>query len=608
MKQSIAYLVLICLSFATLAQVNKPISYSTASGFKKTKPLREIEPTPLLNRNGELKEVHNKRRRQAYINENALPEGHDPLWQNKQGATVATSPIQNWDGITQSEGGATPPDPSGAVGPNHYIQMVNTAYEIFDKQGNSLYGPSSLGSIWGNNINDGDPIVLYDKFADRWFLSQFEVNFFGGTNKLLIAISETSDPLGAYYTYEFDMTSLPDYPKYSVWSDGYYVTANKSGENCFVLERDKMIDGDPLAQIVSFTIPQLNTGGFHSVLPGHASSTLPTVGTPNYLFYYQDDAWGGISEDHLKIWEVSVDWITISNSTISNPTEILVSPFDSQFESSWNDIEQPGTAQKLDAIPGALMYMAQYREFQCHNSVVFNHTVDVDGTNHAGVRWYELREINGTWSLYQEGTYAPDDENRWCGSICMDFQGNIGLAYSVSGSVIYPSIRYTGRLVDDPIGQMTIAEEVIVDGTSVQGGGNNRFGDYAQMTIDPTDDATFWHTGEYITTGGWRARIASFYLANGIKSPCIINSVEEENLSIEMFEIIPKGGNVYEVNIDMKETMYTIELFNSLGQLVESTVTYSKRTVVDLEGKNSGYYLLKVSSANDSKTEKLLIK
>ena len=176
---------------------------------------------------------------------------------------------------------------------------------------------------------------------------------------------------------------------------------------------------------------------------------------------------------------------------ISTPQQLNVSPFDSEFQTSWNDIEQPGTSQRLDGIPTAFMYMAQYREFPGYASVVLNHTVDVSGTDHAGIRWYELRKTGtNPWTVYQEGTFSPDGESRWLGSICMDYQGNIGMAYSVSGPTVLPSIRYTGRYSTDPLGQMTLAEEDIIAGTGVQSGAN-RWGDYAHMTIDPVDDATF---------------------------------------------------------------------------------------------------------------------
>ncbi len=511
-----------------MGQESKNTTDSTFSFSIVAKAMKTVtpffdEPISSVNEDGKTYFVRNNMRRNKFTNsKNALPKGGDPLVKNNKASHPNKAPIVNWDGLSSSQsGGAAPPDPSGAVGINHYVQMVNTSYRIFDKNGNPLTSPATLGSLLGG-VNAGDPIVMYDKFADRWFLSQFSYQ-----NELIVAVSQTPDPTGAYYLYTFALSSFPDYPKYSVWSDGYYITSNKSSDNAFVMERDKMIAGDPSAQIIGFTIPNLSTPGFFSVLPASASSTLPAPGTPNYLFYFQDDAWSGGS-DHLKIWEVNVDWLTPSNSSISSPQSLPVSPFDSEFDANWLDITQPGTNAKIDAVPGALMYMGHYRTFNNYNAIVLNHTVDVNGANLAGIRWYELRQTGtGPWTLYQEGTFNPDGENRWMGSIAMDYQGNIGLAYSVSGATTYPSLRYTGRYVNDPLGQMTLNEEVIVNGTSSQTN-SERFGDYSQMTIDPIDDATFWFTGEYISNE-WKTRIASFKIVNVPADDVGVSSVDSPN-------------------------------------------------------------------------------
>jgi hypothetical protein len=503
------------LSFTSFSQETEQIeSFNWAiqpDTFFITQPLRDL---PIITDlfPDEVKEhaYNNNFRRHKFVNENALPEGNDPIWQDTKGEQFNKAPIQNWEGINSNLG--FPPDPSGAVGPDHYVQMVNSRIEVFDKVGNSLWGPNALSTILSSN--NGDPIVMYDKDVDRWFMSGF-----GSGNSLSFAVSVTSDPTGAYYSWTFAMNSLPDYPKYGIWHDGYYLTANKSGSDCFVLDRAAMLTGDANAQMISMTIPNLatgagtQTGGFHSVLPAHADFSLPAANEKLNLFYFQDDAWGGVTQDEIKIWEVNVDWTNVGNSTVTEIQTLAVTAFDSQFNSSWNDIEQPGTGQRLDGIPGAFMYRAQFTQWGSHNTVMLNHTVDVDNTNHAGIRWYELREVAGVWSVFQQSTFAPDGESRWLGSISMDYQGNVGLAYAISGPTVFPSLRYTGRYANDPLGTMTLAEENIITGSGTQSGGN-RFGDYAHMSVDPTDDATFWYTSEYVSGGNRTTRIASFKIAN----------------------------------------------------------------------------------------------
>src|SRR5262249_18152152 len=141
-------------------------------------------------------------------------------------------------------------------------------------------------------------------------------------------------------------------------------------------------------------------------------------------------------------------------------------PFDSNlcgFQA--NCIPQPGTSRRLDAISDRLMYRLQYRNFGDHESLVANHTVDVDGTDHAGVCWYELRKAGANpWSIYQQGTYAPDANHRWMGSAAMDAEGDLAIGYSVSSSSVFPSIRYASRVAADPLGTLPQPEGTIIAG------------------------------------------------------------------------------------------------------------------------------------------------
>ena len=506
----------------SVEDIHKPVFVAKATSFHETIALRDMVIEAPKKGDGKHPTVKNKIWGHEVTNPNPKPYGTDPVWQKTKASHSNRSPIQNWEGI---ESPFFPPDPSGAVGPNHYVQMINMEYQIFDKEGNSLFGPVDLGSLLGGD-NTGDPIAMYDKAADRWFLSQFGPQ---GQDKIIIAISQTPDPVGEYYVYEFPMPGFPDYPKFAVWQDGYYLTANIFGgaNRNYAMDRTKMLAGDPDASIQGFVLPDLNPGNFFGVLPTHASSSLPAEGTPNYFVYMQDDNWTGVSADHIKVWELSIDWENSNNSNMSDPIEIPTSAFDTEFKPfGAGDVEQPGTNQKLDAFSSIVMYMAQYREFEDHKSIVMNFAVDVNAGNvdHIGVRWVELRKIGDeNWTLYQEGTFAPDEDHRWCASIHQDYKGNIALAYHVSGAETYLSLRYTGRYAADPLGQMTFEEETIIDGTNSQTN-LSRNGDYSQMTIDPTDDATFWYTGEYFD-GGRKTRIASFRIAPSLNNDVGATSV-----------------------------------------------------------------------------------
>ncbi|HPR27434.1 PKD domain-containing protein [Lentimicrobium sp.] len=443
-----------------------------------------------------------------------LPKGNDPLFESQR-ATGTKSPgrlpLLTFEAASA---GSTPTDPTGAVGPNHFVNSWNSSFRIWDKTGNPLTSPASLGTLFPGTM--GDPIVIYDRYADRFLITEFFSNGFD------VAICQGPDPVNdGWYVYRFNTNTFPDYPKFSVWSDGYYITANKDQSSAstsqvvFALDRNKMLTGDLTAQMLGFPLTGIVTSGFYSPLGFNCNGpTLPPPGNAP-IVYMQDDSWSGVSTDHLKIWNVNVDWTTPASSTISAPQIINTAAFDGLFDGgSFSNLPQP-SGSDIDALQATIMYMAQYRRFSGHNSVVFNFVVDLDGNDdYSGIRWYELRQTadGAPWSIFQEGTYAqPDGHSAFCGNMCMDANGNIGLAYTTVSSTIFPALRYTGRLATDPPGIMTMAEQVIFNGT--QRDPASRYGDYAQMTIDPNDDATFWSIGEVFTGSARKSYVGVFQFA-----------------------------------------------------------------------------------------------
>lgn len=456
--------------------------------------------------NAEGKEVNPRRRPNAYFGTD--PDRQvDTIVQVNGGSRATILPIINQDGMVD---GYTPQDPSGAKGPNHFVQVINSSVEIFDNSGVSVLGPTSLASFIATSNNDGDPVVIYDNMADRWFISAFG----SANNSLGVGVSATNDPLGAWDFWSFSLPQFPDYPKYSVWSDGYYVSGNFGSQNTMAMDRAAMLNGDPSITSIVLSTPNMGSSGFRMALPvDQDGGSIPS--RPAMIISANDDNWSqGQPTDHVKIWEFAPDWVTPSNSTLTELITLPVSSFDGIFPGSgWCNIEQPGIGPSLDAIGDGLMLPATWRDFGTHESIVCCHAVDASGTGISGIRWYELRDTGAGWVIYQEGTYAPSDGNsRWMGSIGIDQFGNISIAYSVSGPNTYPSVRCTGRYESDPLGTMTITECPLVDGTSAINESSCRFGDYAHMTVDPEDGITFWFTGEYFGGGQRRTRIASWQL------------------------------------------------------------------------------------------------
>ena len=295
------------------------------------------------------------------------------------------------------------------------------------------------------NCNDGDPLVLFDEQADRWLAVEFSLC--GSTDYMLIAVSTTNDPTGTWHKYSFDVADMPDYEKFGIWQDGYYMgTNNSSGNDIYVFERSQMLIGRT-AQAVGFNNPWRPTtiDGFMCVPPLDNDGAFAPAGEPGLFITINDDAIGGGS-DQLWIYELDVDWTTPANSTFNRSQQLAVASFDSNFGNNWDNIKQPGTPQELDAIPQVIMNPPQYRNFGSYETILCCHTVDVDNTDHAGIRWYELRRVSsGDWTVRQQGTYAPDGHSRWMGSIMLNGQNEIGLGYSVSSATIYPGIRYCGQ-------------------------------------------------------------------------------------------------------------------------------------------------------------------
>jgi uncharacterized membrane protein len=463
----------------------------------------------------------------------------DPVRQAEpgRGPVSVPTPSLSFEGLDQV-GFIRPPDTVGDVGPNHYVQMVNVSYAVWDKNGNQIYPDTpgdgvALPDLWiaaGLTTdpcaitNDGDPIVLYDQFADRWLLTQFGFpNFPAGPYYQCVAVSKTGDPVGDYwlYTFLFSNTLLNDYPKFGVWPDAYYMTANQFGNNLttfdgtgfLAFERLKMLNGEA-AQQVYFSDP--DRGG---LLPADADGILPPpTGAPNYVLTFNDDGvTRGFFEDELEIFEFHVDWDDPGSSTLTGPLELPTAEFDFQICDAFRGacIEQPG-GPDLEGLNDRPMHRLQYRNLGTHQSMVVSQTVDAEALPSAqngtgGIRWYELRKTSGDWEIAAQGTFAPGDgHNRWMPSAAMDASGNMAIGYSVSSDTLNPGIRYTGRLATDPNDQMQAEVELIAGGNSFTI--DSRWGDYSSMNVDPVDDCTFWYTQEYIgtTNSNWRTRVGAF--------------------------------------------------------------------------------------------------
>jgi hypothetical protein len=410
--------------------------------------------------------------------------------------------------------------------------------------------------------NDGDPVVQFDKMASRWVLSQFSVN--NGFSQC-VAVSTSTDATGTYHLYEFTYPAFNDYPKMGVWPDGYYISFNVFndqdrfiGSRVCAYDRQKMLQGQTATQQCF----QLSSG-FFGLLPSDldgATSALvdaqgnangpaaPPAGAPNYFIALGRDS------RSLDLWKFHVDWSTPANSTFGiggnrmPNASIPVARFTFACNGSGQDcVTQPGARnpEKLDTLGERLMFRLAYRRFPTHESLLVSHSVDTGQPNpRTGVRWYEIRNPNAaTPAVFQQSTYAPDTKHRWMSGIAMDKVENIAVGYSTSSTASFPGIHYATRDRSEPVN--TLGPETRVragQGTQrcklangrclcpmrndsgspiLDSSGRvtcdtiTRWGDYSSMTVDPTDDCTFWYSTEYQRRTGafnWQTRIASFKL------------------------------------------------------------------------------------------------
>ena len=381
------------------------------------------------------------------------PSANDPVIQATPGAAAAPALGLGFEGIGQGFSGPSgsftvtgaPPDPNGAVGPNHFVEIVNTSFAVFNKTGTALYGPVPTNTLWSGfgggcqTNNDGDATVEYDRLADRWIISQFSVT----TTPYLqcVAVSTSGDPTGSYYRYSFQYSNFPDYPKLGVWPDAYYKTFN-------LFTRARTQSGAETVRVR----PRRDAPGagcYPAVLQRRHDVRRPASVRPRRL----DAAARRLAELRAQLRARTASSSGSSTSTgrrrrarrsqarrtsrsrRSRPRAAAAAPAS----------RSRGRPNQLDSLADRLMYRLAYRNFGDHEALVVNHSVTAGSS--VGVRWYELRDPGGTPTVYQQGTYAPDSELPLDGQHRDGPQaGDIALGYSVSSSSLHPGSHYTGRL------------------------------------------------------------------------------------------------------------------------------------------------------------------
>ena len=483
-----------------------------------------------------------------------------------------------------------PTDPTGAVGPNHYIAGWNSSFRIFDKSGNPITPAASLASVFGSN-ELGDPIILYDAEAERFVLTSM------GSNAINFAVTEGSDPYNdGWYVYtaaEGTFTTgqvpndLPDYPKYSIWSDAYYLTTNYSNVPLFALERDKILNGDVTASIQGMSVPQMFYASFRgSQVFSVSDNNHPGPGNAT-LVLHQDDALVN-DADQIKLWTINVDWQNSANTTVSNPESLYTTPYNAYFDGG--DLEVNLTQMNgVDMSAGTMIInnQPQFRKFENYNSVLVSFTVNTASQNPgsaeeiAGIRWFELRQDadDQPWTIYQEGTYtAPDGKHAIYASMAMDFLGNIGMGYTSFSQNDFIQSNYTGRYNNDELGVMTIDEQII--STSNTHNNYSRYADYAHLTLDPGDDKSFWFNTEFFRNNNRRDVVGVFKIASdfnndlgviSIDNPSDGSLTDSENITVTVFNYGQQDVSDFNISYQVDSGNIITESFSGTLQAYQET-------------------------------------
>jgi subtilisin-like proprotein convertase family protein len=556
----------------------QPIS-RRAVGFAVSPALRDLPAAPALtqtelNKIGKEDREANEKNREFIRRASpfAPPEADGALQQSLVNIpTVLPTPSLVFDGNSNADNATlfgfrlSPPDTEGDVGPNHYVQVINLSIRIFDKAGNPLIPARKFSSVFtalGAPCGDqdgGDPVALYDPMADRWMLSQFCFPFGDTTPPYFeeIAISQTPDPTGAYYLYNFNVSNgnneFPDYPHLGVWPDGYYMTTNQflnggafDGGGVFAFDRQKMLVGDPSASFIYFNRNLANfPEGQAGMLPADMDGVRPPPpGAPCPFAYFTANEFGDPA-DGMRIFDFHADFATPANSTFTERPEsaavpgggIPVAAFNPSAPTGRDAVPQPApasnTTARLDAISDRLMHRLQYINFGSYESLVVTNTVNVGADQtlanyRAGIRYYQFRKNPGVnpYAPFEQATWAGlagDTTHRWMGSAAMNAAGDLAVGYSASSSTVFPSIRYAARFATDPSGGLAQGEQTMFAGTGVQTDTGSRWGDYSSLSLDPADDCSYWFTTETYTSAsqatsgvGWLTKVGKFNLG----SPC----------------------------------------------------------------------------------------
>ena len=519
--------------------------------------------------------------------------------------------LSNWEGLKSKY---LRSDNNIAVGPNHVVQMINSALfssyiRVWNKAGAIIINKANMYDLVGEP-DYGDPNIIYDEQADRWVITFL---YSGADARLIIMASVTNDPTGEWYYYDFETTGgFPDYEKVAVWGDSYVVTTAQANPNVYLLNRDQILNGIGAAPVIKFLIPKFKNIGWQAASPIQQTGSMPMPeGEPAIIWRVFDNWWHPpySAVDQLELFELNINWATPLSATMVGPIALPIATYNSNLcgINSNTCLEQPGTTVRLWPLSNFITDKSKYMNFGDYQSIVGVHVCRANELGTAGQRWYELRKYTGgTWTIYQQGTYAPTGDHRFIGSISINEDGTIALGYNITSSTIYPGMRMTGRAICDPLNIMSAPETIAKSGTA-----SNKtldYGDYNSLVTDPTD-GSFWFSGQYNSSNKWSSNVVHF---------TVDGCTDEKNIALNASELndlivlpVPVSDMLTVSLVSSLQINITIDLFDISGRKVlqksfktgvgGNTYSFSVDTLP------TGTYLLVASSGTNRITKQIVI-
>ena len=493
----------------------------------------------------------------------------DPaLQKDAEIASTDISILSNWEGLKSKY---LRSDNNIAVGPNHVVQMINSALfssyiRVWNKTGDIIINKANMYDLVGEP-DYGDPNIIYDEKADRWVITFL---YSDSDARLIIMASVTNDPTGEWYYYDFETTGgFPDYEKVAVWGNSYVVTTAQANPNVYLLSRESILNGTGASPVIKFLIPKFKNIGWQAASPVQQTGSMDLPeGEPAIIWRVWDNWWHPpySAVDQLELFELDIDWATPLSATMTGPIALPIEVYNSNLcgINSNTCLEQPGTTVRLWPLSNFITDKSKYMNFGDYQSIVGVHVCRVNEAGTAGQRWYELRKYpGGEWYVYQQGTYSPTADHRFIGSISINEDGTIALGYNITSSTVYPGMRMTGRAVCDPINLMTAPEAISKNGTA-----SNKtldYGDYNSLVTDPVD-GSFWFSGQYNVSNKWSSNVVHFTVDGCLDE----KSLPQENTSLSDLTISPiPASNLITVGLQSDgQSTVAIQIYDMSGKLV----------------------------------------